>query len=85
MACVLRSRACLAEVGDLAVGADLVGRRAGDVEDLAADGEDRLRPAVARLFGRAAGAVALDDEELGARGVVVGAVGELARQAELAG
>ena len=56
----------------------------GDVEDLAADGEDRLGLAVARLLGRAAGAVALDDEELGAFGVVVGAVGELAGEAELA-
>ena len=55
------------QVGDLAVGADLVGGGAGDVEDLAADGEDRLGLAVARLLGRAAGAVALDDEQFGAR------------------
>src|SRR6185437_14791199 len=47
--------------------------------------EDRLGLAVARLLGRAAGAVALDDEQLGAGGVVVGAVGELAGEAELAG
>ena len=73
-----------AEVGDFAVGADLVGGGGGDVEDLAADREDRLGLAVARLLGRAAGAVALDDEQLGALGVVVGAVGELAGQAELA-
>src|SRR6185437_5623243 len=65
------------------IGADLVGGGRGDVEDLAADGEDRLGLAVARLLGRAAGAVALDDEQLGAGGVVVGAVGELAGEAEL--
>ena len=33
---------CERQVGDLAVGADFVGGGAGDVEDLAADGEDRL-------------------------------------------
>src|SRR3954451_14594446 len=76
---------CEVEVGDLAVGADLVLRGAGDVEDLAADGEDRLSLAVARLLGRAAGAVALDDEQLGPFGVVATAVGELAGEAELAG
>ena len=56
----------------------------GDVEDLAADREDRLGLAVARLLGRAAGAVALDDEQFGALGVVGRAVGELAGEAELA-
>ena len=35
-----------------------------DVEDLAADRQDRLDPRVAALLGRAAGRVALDDEEL---------------------
>ena len=59
-------------------------RGAGDVEDLAAEGEDRLGLAVARLLGGAAGAVALDDEDFGALGVVVGAVGELAGEAQLA-
>src|SRR5206468_9814401 len=73
------------EVGDFAVGADFFLRGRGDVEDLAADGEDGLGLAVARLLGRAAGAVALDDEDLGARRIVIGAVGELARKAELAG
>ncbi len=72
------------EVGDFLVGADLVGGGGGDVEDLAADGEDRLGLAVARLLGRAAGAVALDDEQFGALGVVAAAVGELAGEAELA-
>src|SRR5215210_925692 len=74
-----------AEVGDLAVGADLLGGGASDVEDLAADREDRLDLAVARLLGGAAGAVALDDEQFGALGAVGGAVGELAGEAQLAG
>ena len=36
-----------------------------DVEDLAAQRQHRLRVAVAALLGRAAGGVALDDEDLG--------------------
>src|SRR3546814_8277711 len=51
---------------------------------LAADGENGLRLAVAGLLGRAAGAVALDDEQLRPRRIVIGAVGELAGEAELA-
>ena len=41
--------------------------RAEHVQDLAADGQDRLRVGVAGLLGRAAGGVALDDEELALR------------------
>src|SRR6185312_5040443 len=74
----------LDEVGDLLVGAHLLGRRAGDVEDLAFQGQDRLRLAVARLLRRAAGAVTLDEEDLGALGGAARAVGELAREAQLA-
>src|SRR6185437_2419084 len=59
-------------------------RRAGDVEDLAAQGQDRLGDSVARLLGRAAGAVAFDEKDLGAFGAVARAVGELAREAQLA-
>src|SRR3546814_4279527 len=51
------------EVGDFLIGADLVGAGARDVQDLAADRQDRLRLAVARLLGAAAGAVALDDKQ----------------------
>ena len=39
-----------------------------DVEDLPADREDGLRARIARLLGAAAGAVALDDEELALAG-----------------
>src|SRR6476620_2947999 len=66
---------------DLVVGEDLVDARLLDVEDLAADGQDRLRVRVAGLRGRAAGAVALDDEDLGEARVLALAVLELAGQA----
>src|SRR3954452_8676002 len=73
------------KVGDFAVGANLLGGGGGDVEDLPPNGEDRLSLTVPRLLGGAARAVAFDDEQLGAFGVVAGAVGELAGEAELAG
>src|SRR5258705_12687384 len=74
----------LDQIRDLLVGAHLLGRRAGDVEDLALQGQDRLRLAVACLLGRAAGAVALDEEDLGAERAAAAAIGELAGQAQLA-
>src|SRR6185437_8820667 len=46
--------------------------------------QHRLAGAIARLLGAAAGAVALDDEDLGALGSRLRAVGELAREAKLA-
>src|SRR5262249_15266260 len=55
-----------------------------DVEDLAADREDRLHPRVAALARRPAGRVALDDEDLALLGVGRLAVGELAGQAAAA-
>ena len=42
--------------------------------------QHRLEGAVARLLGRAAGAVALDQEQLGLGGIALLAVGELAGQ-----
>ena len=54
------------------------------VEDFSAQRQNRLAGAVAGLLGRAAGGVALDDEQLRALRGGVGAVGELAGQAELA-
>src|SRR4029077_3456095 len=64
-------------------GPHLVGRGAGHVEDLAPERQDRLGLAVARLFRRAAGAVALDEKDLGPRGAAAGAIGELAGEAQL--
>ena len=59
---------------------DLVEARLLDVQDLAAQRQDRLEAAVAALLGRAAGRVALDDVELAPRRVALLAVGELAGQ-----
>src|SRR5690606_1959770 len=63
------------------VGERLVQPHPLDVEDLAADRQDRLRLGVAALDGGAAGRVALDDEDLADRGVAARAVAELAGHA----
>ncbi len=52
---------------DLGVREDLVDPALLDVEDLAAQRQDRLGVAVTALLGRAAGRVALDHEQLGQR------------------
>ena len=65
---------------DLGRGEHLVEPRLLDVQDLAAQRQDRLGAAVAAHLGRAAGRVALDDEELGERGILLLAVGQLAGQ-----
>jgi hypothetical protein len=54
------------------------------VQDLAAQRQDRLGLADPRLLGRAAGGIALDQEDLGALAAIDGAIRELARQAQLA-
>ena len=59
---------------------DLVEARLLDVQELAAERQDRLEPPVAALLGRAAGRVALDDVELAAGGIALLAVGQLAGQ-----
>ena len=59
---------------------DLVEPGLLDVEDLAAQREDRLEAPIAALLGRATGRVALDEVELAAGGVALLAVGQLARQ-----
>ena len=73
------------EVGEFLVVRQLLVAGAGDVEDLAAQREHRLRRAVARLFRGATGRVTFDDEEFGALGGAIGAIGELAGEAEFAG
>src|SRR6266511_841219 len=65
---------------DLDVLKHLVDAALLDVDDLAAKRQDRLSVAVAGLLRRAAGRVALDDEELCQRGIANRAVGELPRQ-----
>ena len=65
---------------DLLGGDHLVEAGALDIEDLAAERQHRLVLAVAALLGRAAGRIALDDEELGLGRIALLAVGELAGQ-----
>src|SRR5207253_6387964 len=60
----------------------LGGRRLLRVEHLATQREDRLEGALATLLRRAAGGIALDDEELALGGIRRRAVGELAGQIE---
>ena len=66
----------LDQILQLLVLPQLVGRCAGDVEDLAAQRQHRLGFAVARLLGRPAGAVALDQENLRLGGVFARAIGQ---------
>ena len=65
---------------DLVGAQHLVDARLLDVQDLALDRQDRLEAAVASLLGGAAGRFALDDVDLGLRGIALLAVGELAGQ-----
>ena len=65
---------------DLLARQHLVEAGALDVEDLAAQRQHRLVGAVAALLGAAAGAVALDDEDLAFGGIALLAVGQLAGQ-----
>ena len=73
------------QVGELLVLAQLVQGGGGDVQDLAAQRQDRLGLTVPRLLGRTAGAVAFDEENLGAVDGAGRAVRQLAGQPELAG
>ncbi len=65
---------------DLPVLQDLVQPGLLDVQDLAADRQDRLGARVSSTLGRATGGVALDDEDLALERVVGRAVGQLAGQ-----
>ena len=73
------------EVRQLLIGAELFGAGAGDVQDLAAEREHRLGLAVARLLGRAAGRIPLDEEQFGQVCVPCRAVRQLAGKAQPAG
>ena len=66
---------------DFLVLENLVEPRFLDVDQLAADRQDRLITAVASLLGRAAGGIALDNVELGQLRIALGAVGQFAGQA----
>ena len=67
---------------DGVAGKRAVQARALHVEDLAAQGQDGLRLAVAGLLGRAACGIALYDEQFGVLRGLGRAVGQLARQRE---
>src|ERR1051326_7127648 len=67
-------------VANFRVGQHLVVARLLDVQELAADRQERLEAPIASLFGRTAGAVALDDVQLAQRGVALGAIGQFAGQ-----
>ena len=67
------------EAADCVGGQGPVQARLLHVEDLAADRHDRLVLGVAAADGGAAGRVTLDDEDLGVRGALRGAVAQLAR------
>ena len=67
---------------DFVVLQHLVEPRPLHVQDLAAQRQDGLEAAVTPLLGTATGAVTLDDVELGFGRITLGAVGQLARQAE---
>ena len=69
------------DVADLLVAEHLVEPGALDVEDLAAQRQDRLVHPVAAALGGAAGRVALDEEQLAGVLVVGRAVHQLAGQA----
>src|SRR5271169_5371830 len=71
----------LHQVGKLCIGGELVLAGGGDVEDLAAQRQNGLGLAVARLLGAAAGGITFDDEQLRALGGGVGAIGKLAGKA----
>ena len=70
------------QVLQLLVRHHLLQRRLLGVQDLAAQREDRLRLALAALLGRAAGRIALDEEQLALARVGRRAVGQLAGQVE---
>src|SRR5690606_8366778 len=74
----------LNEILQFLIGADFIVRGGGDVQDLAAKRQDRLRLPVASLLGGAAGAVALDNKELRSLASAFAAIGKLAGKAQAA-
>src|SRR5438552_10615475 len=74
----------LHEVGELLVLRQLVLAGGRNIEDFAAQRQHGLRGAVARLLGRTARGIALDDEDFRALRRAIGAIGELAGKPQLA-
>src|SRR5262249_33443444 len=65
---------------DLGVSEKLIFARFLDIDQLAANRQDRLITSIASLFGRAAGGITLDDVKLGQFRIALGAVREFSRQ-----
>ncbi len=65
---------------NLVVAQQFVESRFLDVEQFAADWQDRLEAAVASLFGGAAGGIPLDDVDFAFGGITFGAVGQFSGQ-----
>ena len=87
--CVLVMRAGAAsqrlnKIAQLLISGELVARGVGDVEDFSAQRQHGLGGAVARLFGRSARRIALDDEEFRSLRRIVRAIRELSWEPELA-
>ena len=76
----LKAAAVAAKAAVVLAAAELVLAGGCDVEDLAAQRQHRLRGAIPRLFRRAAGRIALDDEQFGECRIALLAVGQLAGQ-----
>src|SRR5208337_2488079 len=74
----------LQKVAELLILRKLVAGGGGDVENLAAKRQDGLRGPVARLLGRPAGRISLDDKQFRSLRGGVGAVRELAGKSQLA-
>ena len=62
-------------------GKHFVKPRALDIQDFAAQWQDRLIGAIARLFGRTTGTVTLNQKQLGTRRIALLTIGQLAGQA----
>src|SRR4051812_18011194 len=69
------------ERADFLVGKHFVETGFLGVDEFSAERKDRLKAAIATLFGGATGGVAFDDVKLGQRGIAFGAIGELAGEA----
>ena len=74
----------LRQIRELLIGRELVARRRSDVENFPAQRQHRLIHAVSPFLGRAAGRIALDDEQLRPLRRIIGAVDKLAGQSQFA-
>src|SRR5579875_3906578 len=72
------------KIGELLIAAQLLSGGAGDVQNLATQGQHRLRLAIARLLCGSSRRIALHEKDLGAVGGAACAIGELAGQSKVA-